>query len=89
MKAMATLNIRNVPDEIRTKLRVRAAKAGRSMEAEVRNILREAVQDEARSRFDAAELQDFIAGLFRKKPPQMTDELIAERRREAMRARRK
>jgi plasmid stability protein len=41
---MATLNIRRLPDEVPAKLRVRAAKAGRSMEAEARMILAEAVQ---------------------------------------------
>ena len=34
---MAVLNIRNLPDEVHAKLRVRAAKAGRSMEAEARD----------------------------------------------------
>ena len=36
---MAILNIRNLPDEAHANLRVRAAKAGRSMEAEARTIL--------------------------------------------------
>ena len=36
---MAILNIRNLPDEVHANLRVRAAKAGRSMEAEARTIL--------------------------------------------------
>lgn len=40
---MATLTIRDVDDELRTRLRVRAAQHGRSMEAEVRAILREAL----------------------------------------------
>jgi plasmid stability protein len=31
---MATLNIRRLPEDVHAKLRVRAAKAGRSMEAE-------------------------------------------------------
>jgi antitoxin FitA len=37
---MATLTIRNVDDELKAALRVRAAEHGRSMEAEVREILR-------------------------------------------------
>jgi len=41
---MATLTIRDLDDEIRDKLRVRAAEHGRSMEAEVREILGRAVQ---------------------------------------------
>jgi antitoxin FitA len=36
---MAILTIRNLPDEVHTKLRMRAAQAGRSMEAEVRAVL--------------------------------------------------
>lgn len=36
---MATLTIRDVDDELKTRLRVRAANNGRSMEAEVRAIL--------------------------------------------------
>lgn len=38
---MATLTVRGLDDETRTRLRVRAAQHGRSMEAEVRAILRE------------------------------------------------
>ncbi|MFI4988240.1 MAG: Arc family DNA-binding protein [Alphaproteobacteria bacterium] len=86
---MATLNIRKVPEEIRAKLRVRAAKAGRSMEAEARAILAEAVGEEAPRPFDPAELQDFVAGLFGGRPPALTDELIAERRREAAKERKR
>lgn len=40
---MATLTIRDIGDDLRTQLRVRAAQHGRSMEAEVREILRQAV----------------------------------------------
>jgi antitoxin FitA len=38
---VATLTIRDLDDELRTRLRVRAAGHGRSMEAEVRAILGE------------------------------------------------
>jgi antitoxin FitA len=38
---VATLTIRDLDDELRQRLRVRAAEHGRSMEAEVRAILRE------------------------------------------------
>ena len=40
---MATLTIRDLDDAVRDQLRVRAARHGRSMEAEVREILTEAV----------------------------------------------
>ncbi len=36
---MAILNIRNLPDDVHVKLRVRAAKHGKSMEAEARELL--------------------------------------------------
>ena len=44
---MATLLIRNLDDAVRDKLRVRAAERGRSMEAEAREILAEAVTPES------------------------------------------
>ena len=40
---MATLTIRNVDAAVKERLRVRAAQHGRSMEAEARSILSEAV----------------------------------------------
>ena len=40
---MASITIRNLDDNVKTRLRVRAAENGRSMEEEVRVILREAV----------------------------------------------
>ena len=44
---MASITIRNLDDEVKSKLRVRAASNGRSMEEEARTILREAVEQEA------------------------------------------
>ena len=40
---MASITIRNLDDEVKTRLRVRAAGNGRSMEEEARLILRDAV----------------------------------------------
>lgn len=40
---MATLTIRDLDEGLRVSLRVRAARHGRSMEAEVREILRDAL----------------------------------------------
>ncbi|MGI8484793.1 MAG: FitA-like ribbon-helix-helix domain-containing protein [Thermomicrobiales bacterium] len=40
---MAALTIRNLDDDVKAKLRIRAAHNGRSMEAEAREILDEAV----------------------------------------------
>ena len=42
---MASITIRNLDDDVKTRLRVRAAEHSRSMEEEVRLILREAVND--------------------------------------------
>jgi plasmid stability protein len=42
---MATLTIRDIDDALKARLRVRAASAGRSMEEEVRQILRAALAD--------------------------------------------
>ena len=81
------MNIRNVPEPVRMGMRLRAARKGHSMEAEVRSILAEAVKGETAEAFQPEALQDFILGLFKGKPPRLTDELIKERRREARRAR--
>ena len=43
---MAAVSIRGLDDSVREKLRVRAARHGRSMEAEMRAILTAAVSDE-------------------------------------------
>ena len=45
---MATMTIRNLPDEVHRALRVRAALHGRSTEAEVRAILEEAAKPAGR-----------------------------------------
>ena len=45
---MPVLTLRNLPDEVHRGLQVRAARHGRSMEAEVRAILEEAVRPEGR-----------------------------------------
>lgn len=45
---MAILTVRNVPDDVHRALRVRAARHGRSTEAEVREILASVVKPEKR-----------------------------------------
>lgn len=45
---MATLTIRNVPEEVHRAIRVRAAMRGHSTEAEVRDILEQAARPEGR-----------------------------------------
>ena len=45
---MAILTVRNLPDDVHRALRVRAARSGRSTEAEVREILSKAVKPQKR-----------------------------------------
>ena len=47
---MASITIRNLDDDVKTRLRVRAAGNGRSMEEEARLILRDAVGHKPGSR---------------------------------------
>ena len=85
---MATLNIRKLPDDVHTKLRVRAARHGRSMEAEARQILAEAVQEPERKPVDLDKLRAFMLRLYDGElPTGVVDDFIAERRREAARER--
>ena len=82
---MAVLTIRNLPEEVRSRLRLRAAKAGRSAEAEARAILAAACLSDQKAR-PLGELQTWVDQLYRgKKPRGVVDALIEERRREAKR----
>ncbi len=45
---MASVTIRNIPEEVHRALRVRAAIHGRSTEAEIRSILEQAARPEGR-----------------------------------------
>ncbi|WP_068636579.1 FitA-like ribbon-helix-helix domain-containing protein [Thauera butanivorans] len=47
---MATVTVRNLPDEVHRALRVRAAQHGRSTEAEIREILEAAARPPERVR---------------------------------------
>jgi len=86
---MAVLTIRNLPDEVRDRLRLRAAEAGRSMEAEVREILARASL-EPREMPNADELQTWVDQIYgQSKPNDVVDELIRDRRTEAADERRK
>ncbi len=58
---MAVLTVRNLPDEVHRALRVQAAQHGHSTEAEVREILANAVKPETRVR-----VGDALAALGRK-----------------------
>ncbi len=80
---MASLNVRNLPEHVQQRLRMRAARAGRSMEAEAREILTKAAA-QRRAVIGVAELQSFVAKLYKGRTPSgVVDELLEERRREA------
>jgi plasmid stability protein len=59
---MAQLLVRNIEESVKTKLQRRAKRHGRSMEEEVREILRNATKDEGKNRKG---LGTEIAELFR------------------------
>jgi plasmid stability protein len=52
---VATLTIRDVDPRLKERLRVRAARNGRSMEAELRHILRETLAGERAEELDLAQ----------------------------------
>lgn len=61
---MASLSVRNLDDELVARLKRRAARHGHSAEAEVREILRQALSGEVESSFDdlAAEFRKLTSG---------------------------
>lgn len=66
------LHVRNLDDELIAKLKIRAARHGRSAEAEHREILRQALEADVEPSFDelAAELRRLTAS--RKQTPSET-----------------
>jgi len=58
---MAQILVRDIDDDVKERLQRRAARHGRSMEAEVRDILRDSVKDEE---IAASGLGSEIAALF-------------------------
>ena len=57
---MASITIRNLNDDVKTRLRVRAADNGRSMEEEARLILRDAVGRKPSSRNLASIIRSYF-----------------------------
>lgn len=82
---MTVLHIRDLPDEVQARLRSRAVRHGRSIEAEARAILAAVcLEDEGQRSMSA--LQDWVDSLYgASKPQRVVDELLAERRRESVR----
>ena len=60
---MASITIRNLDDEVKRRLRVRAAERGRSMEEEAREILRQVVGQEKPAHNLAAAIRERVAPL--------------------------
>jgi len=76
---MAVLTVRNVPDSVRDRLRLRAARAGTSMEEQVRLILLQASLEPDKTT-TAASLPASVASLYGKnKPSGVVEALLNER----------
>lgn len=82
---MATIHLHNLPEEVHSALRLRAARAGRSVEEEARAILVAACREEPSAlspgvlrKWAEEACSDYCA-------TSAVDDLIAERRREAER----
>lgn len=58
---MASMTIRNLDDDLKARLRVQAARHGRSMEEEARCVLREALSDKPKVGSGAAWIADIRA----------------------------
>ena len=83
---MATLTIRNLPDEVRDRLRMAAAERGRSMEAEARAALTERFGLAAGPEIDIEAVTQQVQAAFapyRARQGSAVEALIAERRLEA------
>ena len=78
---MAAVSIRNLDEDIKRRLRIRAAQHGRSMEAEIRAILQEAVSEPEPSGGLFTTLMDrfgAIGGVDLELPPRSTPPRAAE-----------
>ncbi|MDD3651478.1 Arc family DNA-binding protein [Immundisolibacter sp.] len=72
---MASITVRNLPDEVHRALRVRAALHGRSTEAEVRAILEEAAKPARR-----IQLGSLLADIGRRAELSEEDQAVFEQR---------
>lgn len=81
---MATLTIRKLPEEVHKRLRLRAARRGRSMEAEAREILAQALSAEVELPLEPGALADWLDTVFGDERPEgVVDAFIRDRREEA------
>ncbi|MDW5596656.1 plasmid stabilization protein [Conexibacter stalactiti] len=79
---MATITVRNLDDDVKRRLRMRAAENGRSMEAEAREILRVALLDEPPRRGFGTRAVELFAeyGGFELELPPRSEDAITNRR---------
>jgi plasmid stability protein len=83
---MAVLNIRNLSEDVHQRLRERAERHHRSMEAEARMILTEVLIAERKAAPSLERVREMIEAHYGdQKPTGVVDEFIAQRRREAER----
>jgi hypothetical protein len=76
---MAVLTVRNLPDQVRDRLRLRAAQAGTSMEEQVRLILTQASLEPAQAA-PARTLPSWVSALYgNAKPVGVVADLLSER----------
>ena len=73
---MASLLVRNIPESLKERLRKRAKKHGRSMEQEVREILRSAAREPEKPRNG---MGTEIANMFRQLGPGETPNIVEMR----------
>lgn len=82
---MASITIRRLDDRVKEALRLRAARNGRSMEEEARDILESTLTPPKLSAEGLRAIREKLAALRAPGAPSLVDELIAERRAEAAR----
>jgi len=79
-RVAGSLHVRNLDDDLITKLKMRAARHGRSAEAEHREILRQALETEVEPSFD--ELAAQLRQLTRRRKQTPAEALLREGRAE-------
>jgi len=83
---MPVLNIPNLSEDVHQRLRERAERNHRSMEAEARTILTDVLLTDRKPSHSLEQVREIIEAHYGdQKPTGVVDEFIAERRREAER----
>jgi len=77
---MATLTIRNLPQEVYDRLRIRAAENKRSMEAEARELVAKALPPKLTPEQALRNMQEMMKNIKPKHGDSLVDEFLAERR---------